>query len=72
MLGSTEMPMSNPPWGHRYDAEDEVRFPAKPAPVEISPGDELVYYAVGGYKRVFATARIERSSEAHSCTEDRH
>ena len=59
MLGSTDMPMPNHPWGHRDDAEDEVRFPAKPAPVEISPGDELVYYAVGGYKRVFATARIE-------------
>ena len=59
MLGSTDMPMPNHPWGHRNDAEDEVRFPAKPAPVEISPGDELVYYAVGGYKRVFATARIE-------------
>ena len=29
------------------------------APGEISSGDELVYYAVGGYKRVFATARIE-------------
>jgi hypothetical protein len=59
MLGSTDMPMPNHPWGHRNDAEDEVRFPAKPAPVEISPGDELVYYAVGGYKRVFATARID-------------
>jgi hypothetical protein len=59
LLGSTDMPMPNHPWGHRNDAEDEVRFPAKPAPVEISPGDGLVYYAVGGYKRVFATARIE-------------
>jgi hypothetical protein len=59
MLGSADMPMPNDPWGRRNDAEDEVRFPAKPAPIKISPGDELVYYAVGGYKRVFATARID-------------
>ena len=59
MLGSSDMPMSNHPWGHRNDAEGEVRFPRKPAPVGISAGDELVYYGVGGYERVFATARIE-------------
>jgi hypothetical protein len=59
LLGSTDMPMSNHPWGVRNDVEDEVRFPARPAPTEISSGDELVYYAVGGYKRVFATARVE-------------
>lgn len=59
MLGSSDMPMPNHPWGARNDAEDEVRFPPRPAPAGISPGDELVYYAVGGYKRVFATARVE-------------
>ena len=59
MLGSSDMPMPNHPWGRRNDAEDEVRFPSRPAPVGISLGDELVYYAVGGYKRVFATARVE-------------
>ena len=63
MLGSTDMPMPNHPWGHRNDAEDEVRFPAKPAPVEISAGDELVYYAVGGYKRVFAHGANRGCSE---------
>jgi hypothetical protein len=59
LLGSTDMPMPNHPWGPRNDLEDEVRFPPRPAPVEITPGDELVYYAVGGYKRVFATARVD-------------
>lgn len=59
MLGASDMPMPNHPWGRPGDAEDEVRFPPKPSPVNISPGDELVYYAVGGYKRVFATARVE-------------
>jgi hypothetical protein len=59
MLGSTDLPMPNEPWGTRGDIADEVRFPPKPAPTDVSAGDELVYYAVGGYKRVFATARIE-------------
>jgi hypothetical protein len=68
MLGSTDMPMPNHPWGERNDVEDEVRFPPRPAPIAITPGDELVYYAVGGYKRVFATARVEsppRLSDIH-------
>jgi len=59
MLGSTDMPMPNRPWGRNNDPEDIVRFPPRPVPVGIGPGDELVYYAVGGYKRVFATARVE-------------
>jgi len=68
MLGSTDMPMPNHPWGAQGDAHDEVRFPARPAPVGINPGDEFVYYAVGGYKRVFAAARVEsapRLNAAH-------
>jgi len=45
-------------WGAgRDELDDEVRFP-KPLPKEITPGDELVYYAVGGFKRIFATARV--------------
>ena len=68
LLGATDMPMPNYPWGQRSDIVDEVRFPAKPIPKEISPGDELIYYAVGGYKRVFATARVDsapRLSDVH-------
>jgi hypothetical protein len=63
MLGSTDMPMPNDAWGHGTDPEDEIRFPANPAPNDVAPGDELVYYAVGGYKRVFATARVESPPE---------
>jgi hypothetical protein len=59
LLGATDMPMPNHPWGNRGDVEAEVRFPARPKPTDIAPGDELVYYAVGGYKRIFATARVE-------------
>ncbi len=63
LLGASDMPMPNHPWGSRGDAENEVRFPARPAPTDIAPGDELVYYAVGGYKRVFATARVESAPQ---------
>lgn len=63
LLGSTDMPMPDHPWGGRRDLKDEVRFPARPAPTEITPGDELVYYAVGGFKRVFATARVESAPQ---------
>jgi hypothetical protein len=59
LLGSTDMPMPNRAWGRNNDPEAWVRFPSKPPPTDIRRGDELVYYAVGGYKRVFATARVE-------------
>src|SRR3954452_647753 len=68
MLGATDMPMPNDAWGSRGDNERDVRFPPKPAPTDVSSGDYLVYYAVGGYKRVFATARVEgppKLSEEH-------
>jgi hypothetical protein len=59
LLGSSDMPMPNDWWwGGRNDLDDEVRFPPRPAPNEIGPGDELVYYAVGGFKRIFASARV--------------
>ena len=58
LLGSTDMPMANYPWDED-EMRREVRFPPKPPPADVSPGDELVYYAVGGFKRVFATARVE-------------
>ena len=71
LLGSTDMPMANYPWDED-EMHSEVRFPPKPPPNDISPGDELVYYAVGGYKRVFVTARVEESpqlNQVHSNSE---
>jgi hypothetical protein len=59
LLGSSDMPMPNHPWGPSRDPGEGVRFPAQPKPTEIAVGDELVYYAVGGYKRIYATARVE-------------
>ena len=63
LLGSTDMPMANDTWGTRGDLDDQVRFAGRPKPDDVAVGDELVYYAVGGYKRVFATARVESAPE---------
>jgi hypothetical protein len=60
MLGAHDRPMPNDAWGPQgVQPEDEVRFPPKPRPTDVTPGDELVYYAVGGYKRLFGTVRVE-------------
>jgi hypothetical protein len=59
LLGSTDMPMPNDPWGRDPEMAKEVRFPAKPAPTDIAKGDELIYYAVGGYKRLFGASRVD-------------
>jgi hypothetical protein len=37
----------------------EVRFPKGGTPKDVHAGDYLVYYAVGGYKRIFAVVRME-------------
>ena len=60
MIGASDMPLSNEPWSER-EINVEVRFPKRPVPKDVGPGDELVYYAVGGYKRVFATVRVEET-----------
>ena len=57
LLGDGAMP--DRPWTRAHPPDATVRFPSSPAPSEIRPGDELVYYAVGGSKRIFATARVE-------------
>jgi hypothetical protein len=62
LLGASDMPLSNEPWGER-EINEKVRFPPKPPPDDVSAGDELVYNAVGGHKRVFATARVEGPPE---------
>ncbi len=59
LLGSTDMPMSNEPWDRDVEMHKEVRFPARPVPKEITVGDEFVYYAVGGYKRIFGASRAD-------------
>jgi hypothetical protein len=58
LVGSTEWPMPDDAWGIRGDLDEEIRFP-RPDPTDVVPGDALLYYAVGGTKHVFATARVE-------------
>ena len=41
------------------DEENEVRFPSATRSDREKFWDELVYYALGGYKRVLWHARIE-------------
>ena len=61
LIGSTENPRRTP-----YE-RDYVHFPTKPS--GITPGDRLLLYAVGGLKRVFATAEV--TSEVHASDEQR-
>jgi hypothetical protein len=58
LLGASDMPMRDHPWPER-EINEEVRFPPKPPPKDVTKGDVLVYYAVGGFRRIFAVARID-------------
>jgi hypothetical protein len=65
MLGAHDRPMANDAWGNGdgQQPEDAVRFPPKPPPTDVAPGDELLCYAVGGYKGTFGTVRVETAPE---------
>ena len=58
LLGSSDMPMPDRAFARDEEMNKEVRFP-RPEPTDVRQGDELVYYAVGGFKRIFATARLD-------------
>lgn len=58
LLGSTDWPMPIDPWDRDPEMHTEVRFP-KPQPTDVHKGDELVYYAVGGFKCIFGASRVE-------------
>jgi SAM-dependent methyltransferase len=57
LLGAGDMPLGKTPFRDREDLLTRVRFPKDQFPRATRRGDELVYYAVGGYKRLFAVAR---------------
>lgn len=61
LIGSTENPRRTP-----YE-RDYVNFPTKPSGITL--GDWLLLYAVGGLKRVFATAEV--TSEVLASDEQR-
>ncbi len=57
LLGSRDWPMPDDPWDRDPEMHFEVRFPPRPAPTNISRGDEFIYYAVGGTKCIFGSSR---------------
>jgi hypothetical protein len=59
LLGARNWPMPDDPWARDREMHTEVRFPPKPAPTDISRGDELIYYAVGGTKCIFGASRVD-------------
>ena len=59
LLGSSDSPMPDEPWDRDPEMHYEVRFPPKPPPTDVTRGDELIYYAVGGTKCIFGASRVE-------------
>jgi hypothetical protein len=49
--------MADDPWDRDPEMHIEVRFPPRPAPTNVSRGDEFIYYAVGGTKCIFGASR---------------
>jgi hypothetical protein len=58
LIGASDLPLPNDPFVRDPSLYEWVRFPRDQFPREINKGDELVYYAVGGYKKLFAIARL--------------
>lgn len=58
MIGASDLPLPNDPFIRIPSLRKLVRFPRDQFPREMKRGDELLYYAVGGYKKLFAVARL--------------
>ena len=59
MIGASDFHLSERPFDQRPSLKSEVRFPRDQFPGNrILVGDWLVYYAVGGWKRVFAIVKV--------------
>jgi hypothetical protein len=58
MIGASDLPLPNDPFIRIPSLRTLVRFPRDQFPRDMNRGDELVYYAVGGYKKLFAVARL--------------
>jgi hypothetical protein len=65
MIGAADFKLEERPFeaGNERELEtDVVRFPRGKVPRELSPGDQLIYYAVV-YQRVFAVAQLDGEVE---------
>jgi hypothetical protein len=58
MVGASDLPLPNDPFIQIPSLARLVRFPRDQFPSEMKKGDELLYYAVGGYKKLFAQVRL--------------
>jgi hypothetical protein len=59
MIGASDWPLGDYPFRDRPSLKSEVRFPRDQFPGRlIGTGDSLVYYAVGGWKRIFAVVEL--------------
>lgn len=58
MIGASDLPLANDPFVQIPSLARLVRFPRDQFPHDMKRGDELLYYAVGGYKKVFAQVRL--------------
>ncbi|MDQ3822178.1 MAG: hypothetical protein M3321_02925 [Actinomycetota bacterium] len=63
MIGASDLPLPNTPFQDIPSLLRRIRFPREQFPSYMTPGDELVYYAVGGYKGLFAIAELTSKPE---------
>src|SRR4051812_14056441 len=63
MIGASDLPLPNDAFVAAPSIKRRVRFPRDQFPRDMKKGDELVYYAVGGYKKLFAQVRLTADPE---------
>jgi hypothetical protein len=70
MIGASDLPLPNDPFIQIPGLKTLVRFPRDQFPREMETGDELLYYAVGGYKKLFAQVRLAEDPRRDVPTSD--
>jgi hypothetical protein len=58
LIGASDLPLANDPFVQIPSLARSVRFPKDQFPSAVKKGDEFLYYAVGGYKKLFAQVRL--------------
>jgi hypothetical protein len=59
LVGASDLPLPNDPFIRIPSLRELIRFPRDQFPRDMARGDELLLYAVGGYKKIFAATRLE-------------
>jgi hypothetical protein len=58
LIGASDLPVPNAAFKEIPSLANLVRFPRDQFPEDIRRGDGLLYYAVGGYKKLFAAVHL--------------